>query len=840
MKTLQWNRLRGAIAAFVFASSPAVFIPQSTFAQITPDATLPNPSVVTGNPLFTITGGTTANNNLFHSFSQFSVPTGSTAFFNNALSIQNILVRVTGSSISNIDGTIQASGSANLFLLNPNGIIFGQNASLNIGGSFLGTTANSVRFLDGTEFRANASTQITSPLLLVSVPSGLQFSGLTNGAITAQGNGNGLDFAPPTFLEILRSGNPSLNVSSGRTLAIVGGDVTLTGANLTADSGRIELGSVQGNGFVGITQTASGWLLNYDNAPNLGNIRLEQAAMADTSGNAGGSIQVQGRQVTLNDGSVLLSSTLGSGNGGEIFVRAIELLAATGESTVPFPGGIFTDTGSSSTGNGSNITIATNRLELTNGAQISAGVLGTGNAGNIKINANDISLSGISNSNFYVSGVFSQVLDTGVTGNSGDIQINTNNLQISNGAQLTNLTFGIGNTGKIDIAAKNINLIGTSTKPTGIANAVQFGATGNGNILNIATDNLSILNGAQISVGTAGSGNAGLLLVTAKTIDIAGQVTRGRSGLFANAIFDTGNGGNIVVNSDRLSVRDGGIISASNFPSVAGAPAGTGLVGNITINTPSILLDNGRINIDSAGGNRGNINLNSQLIVLRNGSLISTNALGSAIGGNIAINTNFLVAVPTENSDITANAANSFGGQIIITAQGVIGFQTSNVLTPLSDITATSALGSQFNGTVEILSPENNLSRGLVKLPTDLTSDKQIAASCERFRGNEFIVTGRGGVPNDATQPLASNSIWRDLRWSRLQAHQSSNITKTANIPSESPAVNSPSISNAVAPFPQIEAQGWESDRNGHLKLLASATTSSIPAWRLPVVCPTK
>lgn len=316
MKKLQWNRLRDAIAAFLFASSPAVFIPQYAFAQITPDATLPNPSVVTGNPLFTITGGTTANNNLFHSFSQFSLPTGSTAFFNNALSIQNILVRVTGSSISNIDGTIQANGSANLFLLNPNGIIFGQNARLNIGGSFLGTTANSVRFLDGTEFRANASTQITSPLLLVSVPSGLQFSGLTNGAITAQGNGNGLDFAPPDFLEILRSGNPSLNVASGRTLALVGGDVTLTGANLTADSGRIELGSVQGNGFVGITQTASGWLLNYDNAPNLGNIRLEQAAMADTSGNAGGSIQVQGRTVTLNDGSALLASTLGSGNAG--------------------------------------------------------------------------------------------------------------------------------------------------------------------------------------------------------------------------------------------------------------------------------------------------------------------------------------------------------------------------------------------------------------------------------------------------------------------------------------------------------------------------------------------
>ncbi|BBC25485.1 filamentous hemagglutinin N-terminal domain-containing protein [Pseudanabaena sp. ABRG5-3] len=837
MKTLQRNWLRNAIATFVFANGSAVLMPQSTLAQVIPDATLPNPSVVVGNPTFTITGGTIANTNLFHSFSQFSLSTGTTASFNNANTIQNILVRITGNSISNIDGEIKSNGSANLFLINPNGIIFGQNASLKIGGSFLATTANGVRFLDGTEFRANANTQITSPLLLVSVPSGLQFSGLTNGAITAQGKGNGLDFP----LEISRPNNPSLNVQSGRTLALVGGNVTLQGANLTADSGRIELGSVQGNGFVGITQTTNGWQLNYVNAPTLGNIRLEQAALADTSGNnGGGSIQVQGKQVTLNDGSVLLSSSLANGNGSEIFVRATELLAIRGESNVPFPSGIFTDTGLNSSGKGSNITIDTNRLEVTDGGQISASVIGAGNAGNIKINANDILLSRISNSKFYVSGIFSIVLDRNVKGKSGDITINTNSLQISNRAQLANVTFGIGNTGNTDITAKNIQIIGTPLSPTGILTTVERGATGNGGILKITADNLSILNGAQISVGTASRGNAGNLFVNAKEIDIAGQVTRGRSGLFANAIIGTGNGGNIVVTSDRLTVRDGGIISASNFPSaVSSTLAGKGLVGNITVNTPSILLDNGRINIDSAGGNRGNINLNSQLIVLRNGSLISTNALGNAIGGNIVINTNFLVAVPTENSDITANAANSFGGQIIITAKGVLGFQTSNFLTPLSDITATSALGSQFNGTVEIRSPDTDLSRGLVKLPANLTSDKQIVASCERFRGNEFIVTGRGGVPNDATQPLSSPSIWRDLRWSRA-TNQAPTATKMVNPPSAINSENPPAISNSIKPFPQIEAQAWESDRNGHLKLLASASTSSIPAWRLPVVCPTK
>jgi large exoprotein involved in heme utilization and adhesion len=402
------------------------------------------------------------------------------------------------------------------------------------------------------------------------------------------------------------------------------------------------------------------------------------------------------------------------------------------------------------------------------------------------------------------------------------------------GAQILTNTFGIGNAGDIEITAKDINLLGTPIAPTGIGTAAEVGTTGNGAGLTITADSLSILNGAQVSVATAGTGNAGNLFVNAKLIDIAGQVEFGRSGLFANAVIDTGTGGDIIVNSDRLTVRDGAIISASNFPSAAsGDPFGTGSVGNITINSPLVLLDRGRINIDSAGGDRGNINLTSQLLSLRNGSSISTNALGDATGGNITINTDFLVAVPTENSDITANAANNFGGRNIITAKNVFGFQTDNRLTSLSDITATSALGSQFDGIVEIRTPDTDLSRGLVKLPDNLTDpNKQIVAACERFRGNELIVTGRGGTPTDATQPLSSQAIWRDLRWSEVQP-QSNAAPQSDTTPPVPPQ-------NSLQPFPKIEAQGWESKTNGHLKLLANAEqSSSIPAWRLPLICPT-
>lgn len=339
-------------------------------AQITPDSTLgAESSLVTpqtpGSTVDVISGGATRGENLFHSFEQFSVLTGHEALFNNASEIQNIISRVTGGSISSIDGLLRANGTANFFLINPNGIIFGPNASLNIGGSFVASTASSLNFADSTQFSATAPQ--TTPLLTVKVPIGLRF-GETTGSILVQGNGEGTR----TTSNLIDT-TAGLRVQPNQTLALVGGDIALEGGTLKTAGGRIELGSVANSNLVKIISINKGWALDYSGIQNFGNLQLSQRAVVDASGVGGGDVQVQGRQIAIIGGSQIESSTLGNEPGGTLSVTAsdsVDLIGTTpngrnptGLGTVVYPG---------ATGNAGNLTIETRRLSVRDGAQISA------------------------------------------------------------------------------------------------------------------------------------------------------------------------------------------------------------------------------------------------------------------------------------------------------------------------------------------------------------------------------------------------------------------------------------------------------------------------------------
>jgi large exoprotein involved in heme utilization and adhesion len=248
------------------------------------------------------------------------------------------------------------------------------------------------------------------------------------------------------------------------------------------------------------------------------------------------------------------------------------------------------------------------------------------------------------------------------------------------------------------------------------------------------------------------------------------------------------------------------------------------------VDANQIYLDNtGRIRADTSGGG-GNIDLRSPLIVLRNGSSISTNATGSNIpGGNIDIDTDNLVAVPKENSDISANSEDFQGGKVTVTAIGILGIKFREQLTALSDITATGA-SSELRGTVEINVQEPDPGSGAAQLPTEVVdATDEIATGCRGVQGSSFVVTGRGGLPPTPQQALGDDPRWRDWRTPAGVSHQ-------PNVPGHEPlprSANPPSTKSA-----RVEATGWVFGADGNVILTASAPNMTSPnRWRQPVNC---
>jgi filamentous hemagglutinin family protein len=275
------------------ATSGVIFSGNSAIAQIVPDRTLgAENSAVTPNidikgvSSDRIDGGAIRGSGLFHSFQEFNIREARGAYFSNPPGIDNIFGRVTGSNASNIDGRLGVLGNANLFLLNPNGILFGPNASLDIPGSFLGSTANNLKFGDGKEFSAINPT--APPLLSVSVPLGVQFNQAQPSAIA--------NFA---------------NLSVGQNLSLFGGTVVSTG-QLSAPGGQITVAAVPGDSMVNLS--ASGQFLNIDTSSiatgegsSLADLLLNNDAQfyPGLTVNSNAQVEVAGSGLSVRDGDVV-------------------------------------------------------------------------------------------------------------------------------------------------------------------------------------------------------------------------------------------------------------------------------------------------------------------------------------------------------------------------------------------------------------------------------------------------------------------------------------------------------------------------------------------------------
>ncbi|NER48201.1 MAG: filamentous hemagglutinin N-terminal domain-containing protein, partial [Symploca sp. SIO1A3] len=582
---------------FCFLTLFTLFLPQGVFAQISPDNTLHTNSVVqTTGTTNTITNGTTVGNNLFHSFSLFNLSQGEIAYFNNLTTITNIITRVTGGQASTIDGILNANGAANLLLINPSGITFNSNAQLNIGGSFLASTADSIVFEDGSIF--SASNPNTPPLLAINVPVGLQY-GSNPGAIIVENTGHNLTSAGnPVFSTLDKNSNPlGLRVQPNQTLALVGGKVTLDGGLLTAESGRIEIVSIV-QGRVNLNSTASGWTLSYPEVDQFGSIEFNNAAFVDTSGNGGSGIQLVGRQITMTDASLVFVDSQGNLPGGKIVLQASESVTLSGNS----PPGIFTGLRSQTVaaGKGAEILVSSPSLILQEGSRIQSISFSNGEGGDINLEVpNLVQLIGASPMRTgATSDITANVLGSG---NGGNINVSTTSFSAIDGGGLAAVTDGTGNAGNVTInATDSVEVIGfnpLSANPTRSILAAATRNSGAGGQISINTGRLTVSDGGRITASTIANGLGGSLTINAYESVEVGRIGEGTS---LRSIIAAGAEANLPIHRIR---------GLSPIPS--------GDSGTMTINTPKLIVfEQGRVGVDNQGfGNAGELNINASQIL---------------------------------------------------------------------------------------------------------------------------------------------------------------------------------------------------------------------------------
>ncbi|MEZ2304572.1 MAG: filamentous hemagglutinin N-terminal domain-containing protein [Microcoleus sp.] len=947
-----------------------LLFPTATIAQIVPDRTLGTENsrtvsdTINNLPSDRIEGGATRGPNLFHSFREFNVGEGRGAYFANPNGIANIFTRITGGNPANILGTLGVQGKANLFLLNPQGIIFGPNARLDLRGSFIGSSADSIIFNNGFEFSSNNPQ--TVPLLAINIPVGLRFRD-NPGAIVNSSQAIGpTPTLPPLPIEIPVSNKLGLAVDPGQTLGLIGGDIQVNGGNITAYTGQILLGSVKSPGLVQFEPTALGVNLNYGNIQNFGNISLN-GAFINTSGLGGGKVDIRGGNITISSsgiygltlgnidgrgmdinaqklrvdrGSQILTATLGDGKGSDINIHATDsvelsgigfdsfqrfvLQFVRGDLINPLDRQILLSSGTAGSGAAGGITIDTGRLLIENGSFIVSSTLGSGNGGNMTIRARVFDMVG--------SGINSGPIK-GSTGAGGNITFEGERLIVRDGAALTTQTRSDTPSGDINIkASESVEILRTpdgNIQPNFIG-TTTIGQNGKAGDINIDTKRLIVSEGGGISAGTGAivanplfGSNGGLggniTIRSSESIEIAGIsgvfATGGRNGSFINAETSSfSRGGDIRISTPVLTLGKGGSISTSSLgaadagniridaaliellgnnssgfnsqilASVGITPSfinpnakanagslnlntnqlilrngstlgvrsfGSGRAGNINVVADSIALDN-KASIDgtTVSGMGANINLEARSIQLRRGSRITTDA-GISDGGNIRINSDILVALPRENSDITANARTARGGQVAVNVPNIFGFTTINreqarntlglndaefanlqvnptSLIPTSDIAAISQqAGPALQGAVTFSTAGVNPAQGLVELPQNVVEPAAliVASPCIQGAGNEFTITGKGGVPANPSDALNSDST--QFSWVEPARGESQNLQgKKAEIKMPPPAV--------------IPAQGWVMDAQGQVTLVASNSIAQVPQRqrRILPVCP--
>jgi filamentous hemagglutinin family protein len=654
-------------------SRAAALLPFALDGQIVLDGTMGHAGALTG-PNYQITAalGKQSGGNLFQSFSSFNLAKGELASFSGPNSVQNVLARVTGGTASSIDGTVQCTiPGASFFLINPAGVIFGPDAALDVKGSFTVTTANYLRFADGAKFNATVP---SDSVLTTAAPAAFGFLKSNPKPVTMN--------------------NSHLSVLEGQSLSLVGGNIQLSGAALSAPDGAINLTSVASKGEVSATP-------NLNSFATGGDIVWTEGATVDVSGQQGGQVVIRGGTLTLDNNSAITAVTEGALNGEGI--------------NIGVKGGLTLEAGSvisattAGAGRSGDLVVNAGTISLSANGTLEANTTGAGNAGAVAVTANSLSIDGTGSSAF--TGIASQS-SSGASGNGGDVTVAARgSIQLEPGGEIAANTFGMGNAGAATVTAGSLSINGQgSTVLTGIASQSVRGASGNGGDVTVTVKgSIQLEAGGEISGSTYGVGNAGAATVTAGSLSVNGQGSSFLTAILSQSggTGPSGNAGNVTVKvNDQLLVENAGEINSDTF--------GSGASGKVNVSAGSLTMTGDRsgygtyISSDSEQGATGaaggvNVNVQGQIAISGNASISSdTFGVGNAgvvtvRGGSLSINgaddsTTAFSGISSQSED---SGVGGHGGDVTVAVQGSIDLE------PGADISA-STFGLGNGGAVNV------------------------------------------------------------------------------------------------------------------------------------------
>ncbi|ARV58587.1 hypothetical protein BZZ01_08010 [Nostocales cyanobacterium HT-58-2] len=789
---------------------------KSTLAQsnIAADNTLgTETTVVTPNvnikniPSESISGGATRGVNLLHSFREFNVDSGRGVYFINPAGIENILTRVTGTNPSKILGTLGVLGNANLFLMNPNGIIFGQNARLDIGGSFVGTTANSIGLTNGDIFNANPLDPLPSQLLNVN-PNAFLFNQIANQQSHS-----------------IQVNKATLSVPQTQSLLLLGGNVSLDNGKLQAPNGAVELGGVAGSGRVGF-EIKSNPSFKFPSNLQKADLSLTNEASIDVTDKGAGRVNLTARNIDMSAGSRILAGigkglTAVNSPGGDV------TLNATGTVNINQQSRIVNVVNSGGTGNAGNINIRAGDIFINNVARKPNSKVdpalstepyidrptGKGAAGNVSLEATgSISLTGqdvspedkvistfsirdglgggdislkangsISLFNaFLVSSSFSDVRG------AGNISLQGNeSVSLSSNSQLAAISFNRGDSGNITIQSNGPVSLRNSFLLTEIGSEDPrfLSARGNAGDITIDGRSVSILAGSLVSSRANSGERSGSIQINAQELlEISGkrpfpgplnprrkpEASELRT---RNERRARGAAGNISINvSDgTFRISDGGSLTADTLSAYRG--------GNITIRGREIELTHGGqfLTSTSSSGDAGDIDIQANKISITHqtndpkaitGIFANTSRNATGKGGNVKMTSGQLTV---DGSQVTVSSqGRGSAGSLFVRANSIqlnngklqasttsgeggnIDLQVQDfMLMRRNSLISAEALNSANGGDITI-----NAANGFIVSGRDENSD--IIANADQGKGGRIAITSLG-VYGLETRPQLTN-----------------------------------------------------------------------------------